>query len=181
MLATLLSLALVAAPALASLSISSPEFFECGSAHITWDETKAPYNLVVVNSTDPCGEILADLGDHNVTSIHWTVDFPAGSTLLLSLEDADENEAWSSTITVGKGNTTSCLLADASSAAASATEKASTDADPTLQAAGSAVTDDSSDNATVAGALGAASGAAPVALMNPVMALTAVFAAALML
>ncbi|KAJ7067035.1 hypothetical protein C8F01DRAFT_1120055 [Mycena amicta] len=182
MFATFLTLALVAVPALAAFSIDTPTLTQCGSALITWDETKGPYNLVVVNSTEPCGDILADLGDHAGNTIHWTVDFPAGSTLMLSLEDADQQEAWSQAIVVGKSDDASCLDNAAAASSTKATSTAAdTDANPTVQAAGAAVTDDSSgDNTTVSGALGATSGAS-VLRMNPVMAISAVFAAALML
>ena len=82
-----------------------------------------------------------DLGDHNGTSMTWSaVNLAAGTQVLLSLEDADGDEAWSGNVcvvtspmirnrflrffdqlTVAASNSTSCLPGAAvSSAVASA-------------------------------------------------------------
>ncbi|KAJ7707609.1 hypothetical protein B0H17DRAFT_523699 [Mycena rosella] len=56
MFATLLTLALFAAPALngvAALNINTPALVQCGSAQITWDASTGPYNLIVVDSAMP--------------------------------------------------------------------------------------------------------------------------------
>lgn len=45
----------------------------------------------------------------------WTVNLSAGTQVVLSLEDAAGNEAWSGTITVGNSNDTSCLPSTPSS------------------------------------------------------------------
>ncbi|KAF7312405.1 hypothetical protein MIND_00253900 [Mycena indigotica] len=191
MFATLLTLALVAAPALAAFNIETPQLTQCASAKLSWSGGNGPYNLVVVNSTAPCGDILADLGDHAGNSIHWTVDFPAGSTLMLSLEDKNEEEAWSGAIVVGKSSDVSCLKGAAAPSSSASKPASSAPAAPSIpsnpvQAAGAGVpggaaaSGDDDKNPGVAGALGATSGAS-VLRMNPVMALSAVFAAALML
>jgi hypothetical protein len=113
MLPTFINVALFAAfalqGALADFTIDTPTFTQCQSAQVTWSTTKAPYNLVIVAAADPCGDYLADLGDHNGTSMTYKVALAAGSQVQLSLEDASGDEAWSGTITVAQSSDTSCL------------------------------------------------------------------------
>ncbi|KAF7327679.1 hypothetical protein MKEN_00347300 [Mycena kentingensis (nom. inval.)] len=185
MFSTLISIALVAVPALrvAAFDVGSPKFNQCGTAQLTWDATKAggPYNVVIVSSDDPCGDILADLGDHSGTSMKWNVTFPAGTKLMVSIEDSDEEEGWSGAITVEKSDDASCLNNAIEVEGVSSVPVATTPTGP-VQAAGAAVTstDSTTEDDTPAGALGATSGSS-VLRMNPVMALGALVAAALML
>jgi len=120
MFATFLSVALFILPAIqgvtAEFSIATPtSITACQPATFTWEDTKAPpYNLVIVQSTEPCGDILADLGDHNTTSFTWSkVVLPAsfiGKDITLSLEDAKGDEAWSGSILYkADGSGDSCL------------------------------------------------------------------------
>ncbi|KAJ7170765.1 hypothetical protein C8R43DRAFT_980985 [Mycena crocata] len=186
MFATLLTLALFAAPALNGVSafqMNTPDLTQCGSARITWEKTKGPYNLIVVDSAEPCGEPLADLGDHDGTSITWKVDFASKSKLMFSLEDANGDEAWSGEMTVGNSTDASCLDNAAafvgSSISGSGSASKATLPTATVAAAGAAVTGGSDDSTP--DPLGAASGGsngASALHMNPVMALCALFAAA---
>ncbi|CAK5268487.1 unnamed protein product [Mycena citricolor] len=197
MFATLVSLALIAAPAIrgvaADLSIATPALTQCGDAHISWTASNGPYNLILVNSTDPCGEILSDLGDHAGTHITWKVNYPAKSTLMLSLEDKDGNDVWSQEMVVADSSDASCLnnaaaAAVSVSASQSAVSVSSASAVPVptiptdvVQAAGAAVTDSSTTagGAAVAGALSGSGHSGALSLTSsPIMALCAVFAAA---
>ncbi|KAJ7158657.1 hypothetical protein C8R46DRAFT_1109814 [Mycena filopes] len=188
MFATLITLALFAAPALngvAAFDVNTPELVQCSSAPLSWAGTKGPYNLILVSPNDPCGDILADLGDHPDPSIHWVVDFPAGTHLMLSIEDANGDEGWSGNMTVAASSNTTCL--NNAAAASSKSDSAATGlGDATVQAAGAAVTGGggsaSSDDPTAQGALGASSGSGASALhMSPIMALSALFVAAALL
>jgi len=191
MFTTLLTLALVAVPALrvAAFDVGTPKFTQCGSSDLTWEATKAggPYNVVIVSSDAPCGDILADLGDHSGTSLKWNVTFPAGTKLQVSIEDSQEEEGWSGAIVVGKSDNAACLNNAVSVGGVSSVSPAAAAAVTPVQAAGSSVTDGNdgndsteSDDGKPAGALGATSGSS-VLRMNPVMAFGALFAAALML
>lgn len=111
MFSTLLKLAFLAAPALADFAISQPKFTQCKSADISWEKTNGPYNLIIVNATNPCGDSVADLGDHDGTKISWKVALPAGFQVQLSLEDKNGDEAWSGTIEVEDSDDTSCIPA----------------------------------------------------------------------
>ncbi|KAJ7030437.1 hypothetical protein C8F04DRAFT_1222394 [Mycena alexandri] len=190
MFATLITLALFAAPALngvAAFDINTPKVTECSPAQVTWDATKGPYNLLVVSPNDPCGDILADLGDHNGTSMTWTpgAAFKAGTQLLFSLEDANGDEAWSGNVTVAAGSDTACLNAASATSASAADSPATIPAgDATVEAAGAAVTGggSSAEDPSAQGALGASSSSGASALhMSPIMALSALFVAAALL
>ncbi|KAG6910864.1 hypothetical protein DXG01_007181 [Tephrocybe rancida] len=200
MFSTLFTIALFAAPALAEFAISTPSLVQCQKAAISWEPTTGPYNLIVVNAEDPCGDALVDVGDHDDTSLHWVAALPAGAKVQLSLEDAKGDEAWSGVITVEKSDDASCVPAsllkdlvkssssvESSTKSTSATLKAGSTVvvTPTTFVAGAAPTagsDDSAPSAVGAAAsnpLGLGNGApsarqsAPLVLLG---ALAAVFA-----
>lgn len=196
MFATFLTLALLAAPALRGVAaddftVNTPSATQCGNVKLTWGGTAKTYNVVIVNATDPCGDILADIGDVQGNAVNWTVKFEAGSRLMVSVADADneDDEGWSGAILVGKSSDSSCLdnAAAAPSSALSGIGSVSTPAASptvTVEAAGADPTagspDPDSDGTTPDGALGATSGASALH-MNPFMALCAAFAVALAL
>ncbi|EKM58339.1 uncharacterized protein PHACADRAFT_252592 [Phanerochaete carnosa HHB-10118-sp] len=104
-----------------AFTIDTPVMTQCQSALITWTSGAPPFDLVVVPSDAPCDsdKVLADLGDQlQNQSITWNVNLPAGTQVMLSLVDANENEAWSGTITVGGSDDSSCLAATSSSSVA---------------------------------------------------------------
>jgi len=121
MYTTIFTVALLFAPALADFAISTPTLVQCQEAKITWEKADGPYNLIVVPAADPCGDAIADLGDHAGTSMTYKVALPAGEKVLLSMVDAAGDEAWSGEVVIGKSDDSSCvpkaLLAAASSSA----------------------------------------------------------------
>ncbi|PPQ67482.1 hypothetical protein CVT25_006023 [Psilocybe cyanescens] len=133
MFSTLLTVALLVAPAIqgvfADFAINSPDLVQCKTSRISWEPTKAPYNLIIVKASDPCGDALVDLGDFNKTFLDWPAKIKAGTVVQLSLVDANDQEAWSKNITVGANTDASCLsttnLVGSSSPAATTTPAAS--------------------------------------------------------
>ncbi|KAF9456763.1 hypothetical protein BDZ94DRAFT_1274884 [Collybia nuda] len=117
MFSTLLTIALIVAPALqgvlADFAVNTPSINQCKDVKISWEATKGPYNLIVVPAENPCEDVLADLGDHDSTTFTWTPKLAPGTKVQLSVEDADGDEAWSGQITIGKGDT-SCIQSDKS-------------------------------------------------------------------
>jgi hypothetical protein len=200
MFATLITVALLLAPAIqgvvADFTMDTPELTQCQEAHITWDKTTGPYNLIVVHSDDPCGDPIADLGDHAGPSMSWNVSILAGSQVELSVLDAGGDEAWSGVITVGASTNVSCLsptdLASLKNATAS-TLKNATASTPTLSAA--STTPNVTSNTKGAGAINnagsnpsnsTASASASAALTvrhisGPVLAMSAFIGATLLL
>jgi hypothetical protein len=126
MFATLVTVTLFAAAAIngatAQLTLTTPTLTTCEPAEFTWGATNGPYDLILVSPSDPCGDAMVDLGVIDGTSVSYTPEYPAGTQLEASLVDANDNEAWSGTMTVVQGSNTSCipasLLASASSTAA---------------------------------------------------------------
>ncbi|KAG9314981.1 hypothetical protein JVU11DRAFT_4090 [Chiua virens] len=100
-----------------AFSIDTPQLVQCQPAQITWtDSGNPPYDLLVVPANDMCGEALEDLGNSTSLAVTWTVNLAAGTQIVLSLEDAANNDAWSGTVTVGSSNDASCLASSPSSA-----------------------------------------------------------------
>ncbi|KAJ3907896.1 hypothetical protein F5879DRAFT_999138 [Lentinula edodes] len=130
MFTTLVTVTLFAAAAIngaaAQLNIQTPSMTTCEPVDITWSSTTGPYNLIMVSPDDPCGDALVDLGDQDGTSVSWTPNVAPGTQLELSLVDANDDEAWSGTITVAQGSDTSCVPADALAAASSSVAAVST-------------------------------------------------------
>ncbi|KAF8206335.1 hypothetical protein K438DRAFT_470138 [Mycena galopus ATCC 62051] len=126
MFASLLTLALVCASTLTAVvaedfTVDTPTLTQCESTTIAWQAGQGDVNLIAVDPSDPCGEVLHDFGDFNstTTSVKWVVPFPAGTKLQLSAENAAGDEAWSGSMTVGNSSTTSCLPVASASASAS--------------------------------------------------------------
>lgn len=126
MFATFVSIALFALPAFATtFSIETPKsLVACSSQTFTWSGGKGPYNLVIVEADSPCGDILYQFPDTNSTSLTWSsVILPAeyeGKKVSLSLEDAEEDEAWSTAILYSTGSNTTCVPGASSSSSSAA-------------------------------------------------------------
>jgi len=84
--------------------------------------------MLIVPGDDPCSDVVADLGDHDGTSMTWMVNLPAGTNVMISLEDGNGDEAWSGAMVVGPSNDSSCLPA-ASSAVSSTPDAVSSTPD----------------------------------------------------
>ncbi|KAI5983359.1 hypothetical protein EDD15DRAFT_2179186 [Pisolithus albus] len=99
----------------ADFTIDTPQFVQCQDAQITWTQSNPPYNIAIVSADDVCGDPLENLGDFTSLETTWLVNLASGTQVVLSLEDASGNEAWSGTITVGASNDTSCLQSSSAS------------------------------------------------------------------
>lgn len=135
MFTTLFTAALFIAPAiqgaLADFSVNTPALVQCKEAKISWEETKGPYNVIVVPAATPCGDTYVDAGDHNSTSFSWQATVPAGMKVQVSVEDANGDEAWSGTITVASSDDVTCVNPELLALATSATNSATTGTTPT--------------------------------------------------
>jgi len=123
MFSTLFSLALLALPAVADFAVSSRPINQCEVTRISWEKTKGPYDVLIVDAAAPCGEPLADIGEVKDSFIEWkNTELLVGKTVQITIADADGEEAWSNNITVGAGST-DCLpqAASSSSSASSST------------------------------------------------------------
>ncbi|KII85035.1 hypothetical protein PLICRDRAFT_45143 [Plicaturopsis crispa FD-325 SS-3] len=193
MFTTLFTAALFLAPAIRSVSAGfsiteTQNVVQCQDAHFAWAMGTGPYNLVAVPSDDPCGNILADLGDHNGSSTTWKVTLPAGTKVVFSLEDSKGDDAWSDEVTVGASSDASCLSGSNStstSSSASSSATTSTIAATTLSISASAVATSAASDSGVGSAAGAVNaGSGPSAssagkLALPAMSLAAIVAGAI--
>ncbi|KAH9481415.1 hypothetical protein JR316_0005941 [Psilocybe cubensis] len=147
MFSTLLTVALFVAPAIqgvfADFAINSPNLVQCKTSRISWEPTKAPYNLIIVKASDPCGDALVDLGDFNKTFLDWPAKIKAGTVVQLSLVDANDQEAWSKNITVGASTDASCLSTNLAGSASSSVKPSATPASSSI-ASGTDSSDSSS-------------------------------------
>ncbi|EPQ52796.1 hypothetical protein GLOTRDRAFT_117502 [Gloeophyllum trabeum ATCC 11539] len=170
MFATLLSstlfFALAIQSATAEFSIDTPTLTQCQDVQFGWQDTGAgPYNLLVVPGDDPCSDVVADLGDHDGTSMTWKVNLAAGTKVMFSLEDNNGDEAWSGAMTVQGSDDSSCLPQASSSAASSSTASssaASSSAAPTTLV----VSANPTKAATTAAATTSSGSAVPVGAAN---------------
>ncbi|KAJ7650175.1 hypothetical protein FB45DRAFT_887163 [Roridomyces roridus] len=194
MFATLLTVALFAAPAFIGVSAADADagsltapssLTQCGALHLSWDNVKYPVDVAIVDAADPCGPVVADLGVHSVGSITWTVNMTSSTTkkYYISVVDDDENELWSDALEVQPSSDSSCFNNAVVNSSPSASAVVAPLPTETVGAAGAAVTNDpTTDGSSPLGAAGAgSSNGAGVLHMNPIMALGAVFAVAMML
>lgn len=174
MFTTVLSVALFSTLAIrgvrSDFTIDTPTITQCQDVKITWADGKAPYNLLVVPTNDPCNGVLADLGDNlNGTSLTWKASLAAGTEVTLSLEDADGEEAWSGSIKIAPNSDASCLAAASSSAAlssAAASEGGASASVPLLNPGTTLTVDPTFDTAAPSATPSSTDGAVPVGAVN---------------
>jgi len=93
------------------LEINTPSAVStCTDVNVTWSGANAPFDLVVLDASDPCGATLMDLTITNKTTYTWKAPtLKAGQKIIFSLMDKADQEVWSNTVTVGTGKDTSCI------------------------------------------------------------------------
>jgi hypothetical protein len=173
MFATLVTVTLFAAAAFngvaaqSDLTIDTPqEVTTCEPVTFNWTGGSGPFDLIAVSPSDPCGTPVVDFGALNNNSLTWIPNLPAGTQLELSLEDANENVAWSGTFTIAQGSDTSCISGAASSSSAASSAAASSSVavtGTTMVITGSAPTQPASASSSApAGPLGAVGNNGPL-------------------
>ncbi|KAJ7593259.1 hypothetical protein C8J56DRAFT_930692 [Mycena floridula] len=174
MFAATLFVSALFASALADFTIQTPASIkQCTAVQLSWSPSKGPYNIVAVAAADPCGDILADLGDVNGTTLTWTPKLAPGQNIMLSIEDVNGEEAWTGNFSVLAGST-SCLTAKSSSTSAAGPEST----ESTGSTGGSAAPVGAVGSAPLTGTDNSAS---VQRLSIPILALSAIFAAATLL
>jgi len=183
------AVALFAAPAFAAFAINSPDLKQCETSRISWEKTEGPYNLIVVDAADPCGEPLIEVGDFENSSIQWKAVLPAGTIVQLSVADKNDDEAWSANITIAASNDASCLpgapAAQGTTGNTAETPKTGSTTGTTTGTTTDTTGDDGSDIAPVGAAnagtnalLGGKNAAVAHSVSTPFMALSAIAAIA---
>jgi len=107
---TTLVFALAALRVRADFKVTTVELTQCKPANLTWAQTDGPYNVIIVPSSNPCGDPLVDLGDKDSNKFEWPkVNITAGTKVMISVLDDKDDEGWSSVITVKSSDDSSCL------------------------------------------------------------------------
>jgi len=113
MYSTLFTITLFFALALrvrADLTVYTPVFTQCQPATLTWDATSGPYDVLVLDSNNLCGDPLAEFDNVDVTTFSWpAVTLAAGKQVTIAVFDSTNAEGWSASITVQPGSDSSCL------------------------------------------------------------------------
>ncbi|ORY32597.1 hypothetical protein BCR39DRAFT_586929 [Naematelia encephala] len=86
---TLLLLCFVLASFASAQSITAPSLTECVATTITWSGT-APFHVWIVDSSAQNGTPLEDFGTMNATSMYWSVNIPAGESVMFAMQGADD-------------------------------------------------------------------------------------------
>ncbi|KAF8643266.1 hypothetical protein AX16_009150 [Volvariella volvacea WC 439] len=106
MFSTLLTVALFVAPAIQGalaqegFAVSTPELVQCQDTKVTWQATRGPYNVYLLNPDDPCGPELAHVGQFDTTYHTFQVPLPEGIEAQVLVEDADGEQAYSGRVSL---------------------------------------------------------------------------------
>lgn len=93
----------------ADFFVATVNLTQCQPASLTWVPTGPPYNVIIVPASNPCTDPLVDLGDLDTNNYGWVVNITAGSTVMISVLDGNNQEAWSGAMTVQPSDDSSCL------------------------------------------------------------------------
>jgi hypothetical protein len=86
---------------------------QCAQSTLNFPGSAAPYYVAVVPSNEPCGsDAFAEYYDVTGQSVDYHVNIPSGTLVQLYVVDANGQEYWGSTMTVGDGDA-ACLGGDA--------------------------------------------------------------------
>ncbi|KAG8701614.1 hypothetical protein FRC11_012020, partial [Ceratobasidium sp. 423] len=72
-----------------------PSLIQCQPAQITWNATNKPVFVSVIPGGNAAAPALLDLGQQNGTSLTWTVNITAGTSITLRLTDSKGAMAYS--------------------------------------------------------------------------------------
>ncbi|EIN04875.1 hypothetical protein PUNSTDRAFT_107721 [Punctularia strigosozonata HHB-11173 SS5] len=111
MFSSFLTLAVLASGALAqTFMINTPtSAVQCQPVLLSWQGGAPPYFLSVLPGGQPSAAALEDLGEQTGTSLTWTVDIAAGTSLGLTLRDSTGALAQSGQFTVQGSSDSSCI------------------------------------------------------------------------
>ncbi|KAF8920416.1 hypothetical protein CPB85DRAFT_1429218 [Mucidula mucida] len=206
MFSTFVTLALVLAPSISRVaafdSYYPTEIGACQDLSYAWVSSAVwPIDAVIVDPEHPCDDPLIDVGEVWATSASTKVNVQPGKQIQISLLDANNDESWSSPITVTDSGDYSCFSDDVAaslSAAAAATKSSSvssgssttalvltTDVSTSTRSSSSASSSSSSSDVdgdlTPVGAVGTGSDSGAGALTVPVALIGATLATMLFL
>ncbi|CAE6392940.1 unnamed protein product [Rhizoctonia solani] len=156
-------LAFVATALAQSLVINTPaSVVQCQPAQVTWTASNTPVFVSIIPGGQPGAAALVDFGSQTGSSLTWTVNIAAGTSLTFQLRDSTGAVAYSSPISVQGSSDSSCLGAQPSTSAAASTSAAvstpvpTTTVQPTTSAPPATTSAVQSASASVSSALSSA-------------------------
>ncbi|WVQ96232.1 hypothetical protein IAU59_003336 [Kwoniella sp. CBS 9459] len=104
------------------ITVNTPaSVVQCQPASLSWSGGKAPYIVAIIPGGQASAAAISTVDDAaQGTSLTWTVDVQAGTSISIKLTDADGNIQYSSPLDVQSGSSDSCLNGGGSSASGSA-------------------------------------------------------------
>jgi hypothetical protein len=99
-----------------ALEVSTPyDVVQCGDTQFTISGATGQYHVSVVPAVDPCeSDALFESDALTGDSYTWKTNLPAGTQVMVVVDDDAGNEAWSAPFMIGAGDA-SCLNAASSS------------------------------------------------------------------
>lgn len=93
-------------PGLMSITVSTPlSLFECNPVYLSWTGGVAPYTLGIYQAGS-LTDRLETLSQTSDTNFVWTVDQPAGASVVIGVVDSQGNSGFSATTpAIGSGST----------------------------------------------------------------------------
>ncbi|KAJ9103698.1 hypothetical protein QFC20_004702 [Naganishia adeliensis] len=153
---TLVALASLAATALAqSMSIDTPAaVVQCQPVALTWRGGTPPYFLSIIPGGQVSAAALIDFGQLSGTTLTWTANITAGTSITLKLTDSTGSTVYSSPITILSSSNSACIGGGAAVSQSSVASSASSAATTTV---GSTTASSAAPSTTSAAAGGSSS------------------------
>lgn len=99
------------------LTVQTPaSLIQCEPALLAWSGGQGPYFIAAIPGGQSAAAALMNFGQHNGTSLTWTVNVTAGTSVSLKITDATGATNYDQAVTVQAGSDTSCLADDSLSA-----------------------------------------------------------------
>ncbi|KAJ7781133.1 hypothetical protein B0H16DRAFT_608294 [Mycena metata] len=106
-------------PGIYGLTVNTPSessLVVCEPIALTWTDGTAPYYVSIIPGGDTSASALETFASTSDTSLTWTVDIAAGTSIAVQLKDSTGTIAYSDAVTIQSGSDTSCVGTDSSSA-----------------------------------------------------------------
>ncbi|CAD6570087.1 MAG: hypothetical protein CYPHOPRED_003736 [Cyphobasidiales sp. Tagirdzhanova-0007] len=89
MVARSLALSATLVAAVSALTVNTPAaLVQCQPAQLSWDDGTAPYYLAIIPGGQPSAAALENLPQQSGTSMTWTVDQAAGTSITVKVTDS---------------------------------------------------------------------------------------------
>ncbi|KAL0570349.1 hypothetical protein V5O48_011619 [Marasmius crinis-equi] len=96
--------------ALAQVTMNVPtNLAACQPAQLNWSGGKPPYFISVQDANNPTGTALERFDNQQGTSLTWTVNFAAGTSIGFLLRDSEGSTSQTAAVTIQAGSSTNCI------------------------------------------------------------------------